>query len=74
MKGYTNINDIYANKPYRRPVNQYESYFSMTNKVHDTNVMLLMFLDLRSRDSFTRNIWSHEKVDPYLKKVNILLR
>ena len=30
MKGYTQINVIYANKLYRRPVNQYESDFSMT--------------------------------------------
>ena len=44
MKGYTHVNDIYANKPYRRPVNQYESDSSMTNKVDDTNLMLLVFL------------------------------
>ena len=47
MKGYTQINVIYANKLYRRPANQYESDSSMTNKVHDTNLMLLVFLDLK---------------------------
>ena len=47
MKGYTHINVIFANKPYRRPVNQYESDFPMTNKVDDTNLMLLVFLDLK---------------------------
>ena len=41
MKGYTQINVIYANKLYRRPANQYESDSSMTNKAHDTNLMLL---------------------------------
>ena len=47
MKGYTQINIIYANKLYRRPANQYESGFSMTNGVRDTNLMLLLFLDLK---------------------------
>ena len=47
MKGYTQINVIYANKLYRRPANQYESDSSMTNEVHDTNSMLLVFLDLK---------------------------
>ena len=47
MKGYTQINVAYANMLYRRPANQYESDSSMTNKVHDTNVMLLMFPDLK---------------------------
>ena len=48
MKGYTQINIIYANKLYRRPANQYESDSSMTNKVHDTrNLMFLVFLDLK---------------------------
>ena len=48
MKGYTQINVIYANKLYRRPANQYESDSSMTNKVHDTNLMHLFFVDLKS--------------------------
>ena len=30
---------------YHRPANQNESIFSMTNKVHDTHLMLLVFLD-----------------------------
>ena len=47
MKGYTQINVIYSDKLYRRPVNQYESDFSMTNKGHDTNLMLLVFFDLK---------------------------
>ena len=33
---------VYANKLYRRPANQYESDSSMTNEVHDTNLMLLV--------------------------------
>ena len=48
MKGYTHINIIYANKLHRRPANQYESDSSMTNKVHDTNLMLLVSLDLKN--------------------------
>ena len=46
MNGYTQINLKYTNKVYRRPVNQYESGSPMTNQVHDTNLMLLEFLDL----------------------------
>ena len=47
MKGYTQINITYANKLHRRPANEYESDFSMTNEVNDTNLMLLVFLDLK---------------------------
>ena len=47
MKGHTKINVMYANKLYRRHANQYESDSSMTNKVNDTNLMLLVFLDLK---------------------------
>ena len=46
MKGYTQINVLYANMLYRRPANQYENDFSMTYKVHDTILMLLVLLDL----------------------------
>ena len=46
MKGYTQINVMYANKLYHRLVNQRESDSLMTNKVHVTNLMLLVFLDL----------------------------
>ena len=46
MKGYIQINVIYANKLYHRPANQYESDFSITNKAHDTNLMLLVFLEV----------------------------
>ena len=38
---------IYADKLYRRPANQYESDSSMTNKVLDTNFMLLVFPHLK---------------------------
>ena len=41
------MNVIYASMLYRRPANQYESDSSMTDKVHDTNLMLLVFLDLK---------------------------
>ena len=37
---------MYANKLYRRPAKHYESDSAMTSKVHDTNLMLLVFLDL----------------------------
>ena len=47
MEGYTQINVTYANKLYRRPANQYQSDFSIANEVHDTNSMLLVFLDLK---------------------------
>ena len=47
MKGDTQINVIYENKLHRRPVNQYESDSLMTNKVHDTNLVFLAFLDLK---------------------------
>ena len=52
MEGSTQINVKYANKLYRRPANQYESDFSLTNKVHDTNLMLLVFLDLKKLGIF----------------------
>ena len=52
MKGYAQINVIYAIMLYRRPVNQYENDSSMTNKVHDTNLMLLVFLDLKKYGIF----------------------
>ena len=49
MKGYKQINVKYTNKLYRKPANQYESDSSMTNKnkFHDTNLRLLVFLDLK---------------------------
>ena len=52
MKGYIQINVMYANKLYRRPANQYESDSSMTNKFHDTNMMLLVFPDLKKYGIF----------------------
>ena len=52
MQGYTQLNVIYANKLYRRPANQYESDSSMANEVHDTNLMLLAFLDLKKYGIF----------------------
>ena len=30
------------------PANQYKSDSSMTNKVHDTNILLVVFLDLKT--------------------------
>ena len=39
----------------------------MTNKARDTQLMLLVVLDFRSRGSLIDNILSHETVDPYLK-------
>ena len=47
MKGYAQINAIYANMLYCRPANQYESDSSMTNIVPDVNLMLVVFLDLK---------------------------
>ena len=52
MKGYTQIIVIYANKLYRRPANQYESDSLIANKVHDTNLMPLVFLDLKKKGIF----------------------
>ena len=46
------MNVIYANKLHRRPASQYESDSSMTNKVHDTNLMLLVFLYLKKQGIF----------------------
>ena len=71
MKGYTQINVKKANMLYHRPANQNESNFSMSTKVHDTKLMLLVFLDLKNRDSSTDSILSHETVDCYLKKFTI---
>ena len=50
MNGYTQINVLKANLLYRRPTNQNESNSSMTDKVHDTHLMLLLFLDLKKWD------------------------
>ena len=47
MKGYTQINVIYANKLYRISANQYVSDSLMTNKIHDINLIFLVFLDLK---------------------------
>ena len=52
MKGYTQLNVICTNKLYGRPANQYESDFSMANKVHDAYLMLLAFLDLKKYGIF----------------------
>ena len=41
------MNVIYANKLYRRHADQVKTDSSMTNKVHDTHLMLLAFLDLK---------------------------
>ena len=52
MKGYTQMNVIYANKLHRRPASQYKSDSAMTYKVNDTNLMLLVFLDLKKQGIF----------------------
>ena len=52
MKGYAQINVVYANVLYRTLANQYESDFSMANKVHDTKMMLLVFLNLKNDGIF----------------------
>ena len=44
MNGYIQINVKTANLPYHKPANQNEYFFSMTNKVHGTHLMLLGFL------------------------------
>ena len=44
MNGYTQVNAKKANLLYHRPANRNESNLSMTNKVHDTHLMLLVFL------------------------------
>ena len=70
MKGYTQINVIFANKLYRRPANQYKSHSSMTtcNKVHDTNLMLLVFLDLKKVGNLSFITFGHIKqLTPILK-------
>ena len=41
MNGYIQINVKTANLTYHKPVNQNECFFSMTNKVHGTHLMLL---------------------------------
>ena len=52
MNGYTQINVKKANLLYRRPANQNLSNSSMTNKVHDAHLMLLVFLDLKEQGIF----------------------
>ena len=52
MKGYKQINVKFANNLYRRPVDLYESDFSMINKAHVMNLMLLMSLDLKNLGIF----------------------
>ena len=40
----------------------------MTKEAHDTNLILIVFLDLKKKGIFYDNILSHEITDPYLKK------
>ena len=61
MKGYNHIKVIYVNKLYHRPANQYENDSSMTNKVHDTNLMLLVFLDLKKQGNLSFITFGHMK-------------
>ena len=48
------------------PANQNESNSSLINTVHGTHMMLLVFLDIRSRGSFTYKMLSNDTVDPNL--------
>ena len=52
MNWYTQINAKWANLLYQKPVNQNESNSSMTNKVHEIHLMLLVFLDLKKSGIF----------------------
>ena len=49
--------------PYRKPANQNDCIFSMTNEVHGT----FDASRVSSMRSFTYEILSNETVDPYLK-------
>ena len=64
MKGYKQINVKYANGLYRRPAKQYESDSSMTNEVHDTNLNILVFLNLKKWGIFchTKQLTPPQKV------------
>ena len=46
----------------------------MTNKVHGTQLMRFVFLDLKSLGYFADNILSYETVDPFLKMFTFLKR
>ena len=48
MEVHKQINVKQANTMYHRPVNQYASDPSMTNKVHDTISIRLVFLGLKN--------------------------
>ena len=52
MNGYTQINVQKANLLYQRPAIQNESNSLMTNTVHDTHLMLLVFLALKKKGIF----------------------
>ena len=52
MKGYKQINIKFANKLYRRIAKQLESDSLMICKVHDTDLMLLVFFDLKKKGIF----------------------
>ena len=68
MKGFTQINVKKAILLYRRPASQKERVIPrLLIQVQDTNLMLLLFLDLKKWGPFTDNILSHETDDPYLK-------
>ena len=52
MRGYKQISVKLANGHYSRPAKQYESDFSTTKEVHDTYLILLVFLDLKKYGIF----------------------
>ena len=71
MKGYTQINVIYANKLCRRPANKYESDFLMTNEDTDTKLMLLVFLDFEEVGNLSFITFGHMKqLTPILKSLH----
>ena len=41
----------------------------MTSKVHDTNLMLLVFLDFKEFGNFSLSILSHDAIDTYFNKL-----
>ena len=61
MEGYTQINVIYTNKLNRRIANQCESNSPLTNKVHDTNLMRLVLLDLKKLGNLSFITFGHTK-------------
>ena len=60
-EGYKQINFKYAIKLYHRPANQYESASSMTNRVHDKSLRLLVFFLFKEVANLLLIIFRHIK-------------